>query len=405
MLTQDATAERAIAESRLRSLTTPGRRLARPVSHLQDPGPPTGDPFPDQHPTDLLPDPPPALPVDRPLAGPHVGHPGSGPLPAPPSAGPAGGAIPSPRPDRPGRVTLRDAQGQQDGSGPPGPHHSGSPRAPHLRHPYRRDTPPAHATPGGPPPPPSRLRASSASFHQAPALSTSHRDAPAPRREETPTVAPASLQAFRAALAAKAPGLDPGGPALKALAALAVLAALVAGIYLWRSQPLPEPLPTPPPPAPVPHRHVPATPSRTAGVTVHVTGKVRKPGIYTLPPGARVADAVTAAGGARPATATASVNLARRLLDGEQILIGAPPGAAPPGPAPVPGSDPAAMVLDLNTATAEQLEELPGVGEVLAARIAEFRTANGGFASVDQLQEVPGIGAKKYAEIKARVRV
>ncbi|WP_245899404.1 ComEA family DNA-binding protein, partial [Nonomuraea indica] len=207
---------------------------------------------------------------------------------------------------------------------------------------------------------------------------------------------PATLQAFRAALEAKAPGLAPGGPALKALVALAVLAAIVAGISVWRSQPVPEPLPAPASPPPASHRHVPATPSSTASVTVHVTGKVRKPGIYTLPMGARVADAVTAAGGARHATATASVNLARRLLDGEQILIGAPPGAAvPAAPVPAPGTDPAATVLDLNTATAEQLEQLPGVGEVLAARIAEFRTANGGFTSVAQLQEVPGIGPPK----------
>lgn len=223
-----------------------------------------------------------------------------------------------------------------------------------------------------------------------------------------------TLQAFRAALVARAPGLAPGGPALKALVALAVLAAIVAGISVWRSQPVPEPLPVPasPPspaspasPASTSHRHVPATPSSTASVTVHVTGKVRRPGIYTLPTGARVADAVTAAGGARHATATASVNLARRLLDGEQILVGAPPGAAVPAPVPAPGTDPAATVLDLNTATAEQLEQLPGVGEVLAARIAEFRTANGGFTSVGQLQEVPGIGPRKYAEIREKVRV
>ncbi|MFI7443905.1 helix-hairpin-helix domain-containing protein [Nonomuraea indica] len=217
---------------------------------------------------------------------------------------------------------------------------------------------------------------------------------------------PATLQAFRAALEAKAPSLAPGGPALKALVALAVLAAIVAGISVWRSQPVPEPLPAPASPPPASHRHVPATPSSTASVTVHVTGKVRKPGIYTLPMGARVADAVTAAGGARHATATASVNLARRLLDGEQILIGAPPGAAvPAAPVPAPGTDPAATVLDLNTATAEQLEQLPGVGEVLAARIAEFRTANGGFTSVAQLQEVPGIGPRKYTEIRGKVRV
>ncbi|MFG3439853.1 helix-hairpin-helix domain-containing protein [Nonomuraea sp. NPDC047897] len=216
---------------------------------------------------------------------------------------------------------------------------------------------------------------------------------------------PATLQAFRAALAAKASGLDPGGPALKALVGLALLAALVAGIHVWRSQPIPESLPAPPSPAPASPRQVPATPSPTASVTVHVTGKVRKPGIYVLPMGARVADAVSAAGGARHAAATASVNLARRLLDGEQILVGAPPGAMPAAPVPAPGTDPAATVLDLNTATADQLEQLPGVGEVLAARIAEYRTANGGFATVEQLQEVPGIGPAKYAEIRGKVRI
>ncbi|GAA3312689.1 helix-hairpin-helix domain-containing protein [Nonomuraea dietziae] len=100
-----------------------------------------------------------------------------------------------------------------------------------------------------------------------------------------------------------------------------------------------------------------------------------------------------------------SVNLARRLVDGEQIVVGTPaaPGAAGGVEGGVVAAAPA--VLDLNTATPEQLEELPGVGEVLAARIAEFRTTHGGFRSVEQLREVSGIGDRKYAELKDKVRV
>lgn len=208
---------------------------------------------------------------------------------------------------------------------------------------------------------------------------------------------PPSFEAFRQAVTTKTPAsLDPGRPGLRILIALAVLAAVVAGVIAWRSQPTPEPLPAPPPSPPVP-----ATPSPTAKVTVHITGKVRKPGLYTLAMGARVADAVTAAGGPVRSTAMSSVNLARRLVDGEQIVVGAPPGL-PPG---LGSADPATTILDLNTATPDQLEQLPGVGEVLAARIADFRIAHGGFTSVDQLREVSGIGAKKYEEIKGKVRV
>nr|BFE87962.1 hypothetical protein GCM10020093_105630 [Planobispora longispora] len=98
------------------------------------------------------------------------------------------------------------------------------------------------------------------------------------------------------------------------------------------------------------------------------------------------------------------LNLARRLIDGEQIVVGAPGR----GGAPITPADPAApaeVVLDLNTATAEQLDQLPGVGEVLARRITEYRDGNGGFRSVEQLREVSGIGDRKYAEIKDKVRV
>ncbi|MFC4115715.1 ComEA family DNA-binding protein [Nonomuraea zeae] len=143
-----------------------------------------------------------------------------------------------------------------------------------------------------------------------------------------------------------------------------------------------------------------ATPAR---VTVHVTGKIRNPGVYLLPTGARVTDAVAAAGGVPRGASTGSLNLARRLIDGEQIVVGAATNPAAPGPSTPP--DPATAVLDLNSATTDQLEQLPGVGEVLAARIAEFRDSRGGFTTVDQLREVSGIGPRKYEEIKSKVRV
>lgn len=144
-------------------------------------------------------------------------------------------------------------------------------------------------------------------------------------------------------------------------------------------------------------------PSPTTKVTVHVAGKIRKPGVYLLPSGARVTDAVTAAGGVARGASTGQLNLARRLIDGEQIVVGAKPGQAPlPGS---PMADPATTILDLNSATTDQLEQLPGVGEVLAARITEYRTTRGGFTTVDQLREVSGIGPRKFQEIKPKVRV
>ncbi|MET8986030.1 ComEA family DNA-binding protein [Nonomuraea wenchangensis] len=219
-----------------------------------------------------------------------------------------------------------------------------------------------------------------------------------PRHPSTPAAPmPPSFQAFRAALTSRAPTLDPGRPGLRVLLAIGALAVAVAVYFVWQSQPIPQPLPPPTPTAPV----TPTTAATaTAKLTVHVTGKVRKPGVYLLPAGTRVADAVAAAGGPSRTTATGSLNLARRLIDGEQIVVGAPgPSAA------APGANPADAVLDLNTATTDQLEQLPGVGEVLAARIAEFRDAHGGFTSVEQLREVSGIGVRKYAEIKPKVRV
>ncbi|MET8155112.1 ComEA family DNA-binding protein [Sphaerisporangium sp. NPDC005289] len=150
-------------------------------------------------------------------------------------------------------------------------------------------------------------------------------------------------------------------------------------------------------------------PSTGAGVAVqvlvHVIGKVRKPGVVALPSGSRVADALAAAGGVRAGSTTGELNLARRLVDGEQIVVGRPHGA---GGLPVQPVDPAAvpgMPVDLNTATSGQLEDLPGVGEVLAGRIIDFRQSHAGFQSVDQLRQITGIGDRKFAELRDKVRV
>ena len=138
-----------------------------------------------------------------------------------------------------------------------------------------------------------------------------------------------------------------------------------------------------------------------AGVVVQVLGQVRHPGLVTLPTGSRVADAVRAAGGLATGGSSGSLNLARTLVDGEQIVVSPDSSAGPAGGS----TSGAASIIDLNTATAAQLDAIPGVGPVLAGRIVDWRTAHGRFTSLDQLRDVSGIGARTLDRLRPYVRV
>lgn len=201
-----------------------------------------------------------------------------------------------------------------------------------------------------------------------------------------------------------------GGPALLVVS-IVVLALLTAGVVAWRTVGESEPV------GPrLSHRSaaplVPAasasgaaavaTPAakETGTVTVDVAGKVRRPGVRTLAAGSRVVDALERAGGARGRVDLTALNLARVLVDGEQILVGRP--AAPGGiAAGVASNAPpsAGALVNLNTATGEQLESLPGVGPVTAEKILSWRESHGAFSSVDELLEIDGIGEKTFAEL------
>jgi len=190
-----------------------------------------------------------------------------------------------------------------------------------------------------------------------------------------------------------------------------------------------------PDPAEAAHQGGAGTPAATTAaaggvgpdVLVHVAGAVRRPGVYRLPSGARVQDAVTSAGGARGGADVHRLNLAAKVADGQQIRIprrgertrpavqgtASPPGAtlgggsgasasSAAGAAAVGGS---AAQIDLNTATLEQLETLDGVGPAIAQKIVDWRQANGGFRSVDDLAQVAGIGPKKLEAMRPRVGV
>jgi competence protein ComEA len=163
---------------------------------------------------------------------------------------------------------------------------------------------------------------------------------------------------------------------------------------------------------------------------VHVVGAVARAGVVRLPPGSRVLDAVTAAGGASPGADLAQLNLARPVIDGEQVHVpkkgetlpvgasqaagtgipgvaggvGAGGGAGGAG-GPGSGSGGAGVPVDLNSADLAALDTLPGVGPVLAQRIVDWRTEHGRFSSVDELGEVSGIGDKLLAQISPKVRV
>jgi competence protein ComEA len=153
------------------------------------------------------------------------------------------------------------------------------------------------------------------------------------------------------------------------------------------------------------------TSSSSAGaeIVVDVVGRVRDPGIAVLPAGSRVVDAVRAAGGMKPGVDRDTVNLARPLNDGEQVLVGVAggSGAGPPvvtSPSAGVGGAPATLV-NLNTADQATLETLPGVGPVTAQAILQWRAEHGGFTAVDELLEVSGIGDATLAEIAPHVTV
>jgi len=146
----------------------------------------------------------------------------------------------------------------------------------------------------------------------------------------------------------------------------------------------------------------PTSPSPSGEVVVEVVGKVARPAVVTLPQGARVQDALEAVGGAKAGVDTSDQNLARLLVDGEQIRIGI-------DPAPValasPSSSAGGGLIDLNTASLDALQEIPGVGPVIAQRIVTYREQNGGFQTVEQLLEVSGIGESTFAQMQPMVTV
>ncbi|MGH3611121.1 MAG: ComEA family DNA-binding protein [Pseudonocardia sp.] len=214
--------------------------------------------------------------------------------------------------------------------------------------------------------------------------------------------------------------VDPGRSGATALALVAAGAAVVAAVGVWSERPRAEPvnvLPAVAVVADAPAGPPSAEPAPSGPLVVSVTGKVHNPGLVEVPDGARVADVVAAAGGPLPGADLTAVNLARHVSDGEQIAIGVPPaldaggdqsatgssGGSASGDAPSGGA-PGGRV-NLNRATAQQLDALPGVGPVTAERILEWRNHNGRFARVDQLREVEGIGERRFGQLRELVTV
>ncbi|MDG4832727.1 ComEA family DNA-binding protein [Solwaraspora sp. WMMD1047] len=241
------------------------------------------------------------------------------------------------------------------------------------------------------------------------------------------------MEAARAGEGSRLPGpraFDPGRRGVRALAVVAVLVVLGAAGWAWQSRPRTEPVAAEPPVVSV-DQSGPSDPDVSGGadtagspgagpggeVVVAVAGKVRRPGLVRLPPGGRVADAIEAAGGALPGVDVTLLNLARKVTDGELILVGvtappgfgqpgaAGPGAAGPGAAGPGAGGPPAGKVNLNTATLAELDALPGVGPVLAQRILDHRTDRGAFRSVSDLRQVNGIGDARYEDLKDLVTV
>lgn len=182
---------------------------------------------------------------------------------------------------------------------------------------------------------------------------------------------------------------------------------LAAGILFLASRPPKgEAITLMPPPTPAP-------------LMVHVAGDVVQPGVYSIPSGSRVRDAIEAAGGLSAQASAAALNLAAFVEDGAQILVPTkPPTAAPTSlvstgggqtstgntaPTPVPPSTPG--LININTATVEELDSLPGIGPAIAQRIIDYRTENGPFAQIEDIMNVSGIGPATFEKIKDMIVV
>jgi competence protein ComEA len=200
---------------------------------------------------------------------------------------------------------------------------------------------------------------------------------------------------------------------VKVICALLAVGLITAGWLLLRARPVAVAsageVVTVAPPV---QTSVSATPSATKSATkivVHVLGAVRRPGLVKLPENARVQDAIDASGGLTRRANPGELNLAQVLNDGQQVVIGTtqdPAGEVREQPGSSTGSGSAASgALDLNRASQTQLEELPGIGPVIAQAILTWREQHGRFTRVEELQEVDGIGPKTYAQIAPHVRV
>ena len=192
-------------------------------------------------------------------------------------------------------------------------------------------------------------------------------------------------------------------PHLRVVAVLAVAACVLLVWWLLAGRPR-----TSEPVAPLAFASTASPGQATADpeLIIDVVGKVRQPGIVTVPPGSRVYEAIEAAGGLDGRVDVTGLNMARELADGEQVLVGIDPVELPGSPAgTAAGPGPGGARINLNTATVEQLDTLPGVGPVTAQAILAWRDTNGRFGTVDDLLDVKGIGEATLAELRDLVVV
>lgn len=215
------------------------------------------------------------------------------------------------------------------------------------------------------------------------------------------------MSALRPSLASLARRLDVRPAEVAALALLVTGALVAVGLLWWLHRPVAAEEASPPQIGAAATEDPTGLDVSSGEVIVHVAGAVRQPGVYTLPGGSRVGDAVTAAGGATRRAVLDGLNLARVVTDGEQVLVPdrrSQPTIAGGGGGEASGAAPATK-LNLNQATATDFETLPGIGPVLASRIVQHRDSVGGFKEVGELRDVPGIGEKTFQALAELVSV